>query len=99
MRYQPLDWAYNCTRSYSPFRHSLMNTMTPAVPKVAIIGSGISGLAALWALRIKPSHEVHLYESNDYLGGHTHTVAFKHRAESTMVDTGFIVLNTATYRS
>lgn len=75
-----------------------MNTMAPPTFKVAIIGSGVSGLAALWALRNKPSHEVHLYESNGYLGGHTHTIAFKHGTESTMVDTGFIVLNTATYR-
>lgn len=73
--------------------------MTPSIPRVAIVGSGVSGLAALWALHRKVSHEIHLYESNDYLGGHTHTVAFKHGAESTMVDTGFIVLNTAMYRS
>lgn len=73
--------------------------MTPSISRVAIVGSGVSGLAALWALRRKGSHEVHLYESNDYLGGHTHTVAFKHGGESTMIDTGFIVLNTATYRS
>lgn len=72
--------------------------MAPPQPKVAIIGSGVSGLAALWALRNKSSHEVYLYESNDYLGGHTHTVPFKHGSKSTMVDTGFIVLNAATYR-
>lgn len=73
--------------------------MAPQTPKIAIVGSGVSGLAALWALHNKPHHEVHLYESNDYLGGHTHTVLFKHGSEITTVDTGFIVLNAATYRS
>jgi predicted NAD/FAD-binding protein len=65
--------------------------------KVAIIGSGCSGIAALWALN-RTHHDVYLYESADRLGGHTNTVEFKHGKYKTMVDTGFIVLNTATYR-
>ncbi|KAH0614597.1 uncharacterized protein H6S33_000233 [Morchella sextelata] len=72
----------------------------PVLPKVAIIGSGVSGLAALWALTHDPSkrtHEVHLFEAADYLGGHTHTVNYKHGSEVIAVDTGFIVLNAATY--
>ena len=65
--------------------------------KVAIIGSGCSGLAALWALK-STDHDVHLYEAEDRLGGHTNTVQFRHGEKSINVDTGFIVLNSATYR-
>jgi predicted NAD/FAD-binding protein len=41
---------------------------------------------------------VYIYEAADRLGGHTNTVPFKHGKFQTQVDTGFIVLNTATYR-
>lgn len=65
--------------------------------KVAIIGSGCTGIGALWALK-STGHEVHLYELADRLGGHTNTVPFQHGEERVTVDAGFIVLNTATYR-
>lgn len=65
--------------------------------KVAIIGSGCSGIAALWALK-GTSHDVYLYESDGRLGGHSNTVKWKAGKYSVGVDTGFIVLNTATYR-
>ncbi|KAL8807593.1 MAG: hypothetical protein Q9182_000577 [Xanthomendoza sp. 2 TL-2023] len=64
--------------------------------KVAVVGSGCSGLAALWALK-STDHEVHLYEADERLGGHTNTVDFTYRGNTTKVDTGFIVMNTATY--
>ncbi|EUC27218.1 hypothetical protein COCCADRAFT_10132 [Bipolaris zeicola 26-R-13] len=64
--------------------------------RIAIVGSGISGLSALFALR-DTQHEVHLFEKEERLGGHTNTVMWKHNGKSTPVDTGFIVLNTATY--
>ncbi len=64
---------------------------------VAIVGSGCSGIGALWALK-STNHEVHLYEADDRLGGHTNTVDFKHGDKTTRVDTGFIVMNTTTYR-
>ena len=66
--------------------------------KVAIVGSGCSGVGALWALKSSTDHEVHLYEAGDRIGGHTNTVQFRHQGKKVMVDTGFIVLNTATYR-
>ncbi|ORY07715.1 FAD/NAD(P)-binding domain-containing protein [Basidiobolus meristosporus CBS 931.73] len=44
--------------------------------RVAIIGSGISGLGAAWALSEHSNHEVTLYEKDDYVGGHTHTVDY-----------------------
>ncbi|TKA47843.1 hypothetical protein B0A49_11795, partial [Cryomyces minteri] len=64
--------------------------------RVAIVGSGVSGLGALWALKNTP-HEIHLYEVADRLGGHTNTAKFELNGKSTNVDTGFIVLNSATY--
>ncbi|TVY31100.1 hypothetical protein LHYA1_G000090 [Lachnellula hyalina] len=75
-----------------------MVPLTPQFPrkKVAIIGSGCSGIGALWALN-RTHHDVYLYEAADRLGGHTNTVEFKHGNSKTLVDTGFIVLNTATY--
>ncbi|KAL6703589.1 hypothetical protein ACN47E_009534 [Coniothyrium glycines] len=64
--------------------------------RIAIVGSGISGLSTLWALR-NSNHEIHLFEKEDRLGGHTNTVNWSHNGSTTPVDTGFIVLNTATY--
>jgi predicted NAD/FAD-binding protein len=66
--------------------------------KVAIVGSGCSGIAALWALN-RTYHDVHLYEAADRLGGHTNTVQWNVGKYKTSVDTGFIVLNSATYRT
>ncbi len=65
--------------------------------KVAIVGGGCSGIAALWALK-NTDHDVYLYEAADRLGGHTNTVEWRYGERTTNVDTGFIVLNTATYR-
>jgi len=64
--------------------------------RIAIVGSGVSGLSALWSLR-NTDHEIHLFEKADRLGGHTNTVTWTHNGRDTPVDTGFIVLNTATY--
>ena len=65
--------------------------------RVAVVGSGCSGIGALWALK-STGHEVHLYEAENRLGGHTNTVKYQHDGHETNVDTGFIVMNTATYR-
>ena len=66
--------------------------------KVAIVGSGSAGIAALWALNRSP-HDVHLYDAADRLGGHTNTVEFVKGKYKALVDTGFIVMNTETYRA
>jgi predicted NAD/FAD-binding protein len=73
--------------------------LTSPVPrkKVAIIGSGCAGIGALWALN-RTHHDVYIYEAADRLGGHANTVEFKNGKYKSAVDTGFIVLNTATYR-
>ncbi len=63
--------------------------------RIAIIGSGISGLAAGWYLSRK--HEVSLFEKDSRLGGHTNTVMMENGGDPIPVDTGFIVHNNRTY--
>lgn len=63
--------------------------------KIAIIGSGISGLTCAYLLR--DQHDVTLFEANDYLGGHTHTHKIQVDQQDVTVDTGFIVYNDRTY--
>lgn len=67
--------------------------------KVAIVGSGISGLAAAHALQGRA--DVTLFEAGSYFGGHTHTVDVTLPTPQGMVtqgvDTGFLVLNERTY--
>ena len=64
--------------------------------KVAIIGSGISGLAATYALH-RAGHDITLYEKNDYLGGHSRTIDIDEKGQKIPVDTGFIVFNYRNY--
>ena len=63
--------------------------------KIAVIGSGISGLVA--AYRFGKRHEVTLFESEPRLGGHAHTVQAVVGGVTYAVDTGFIVYNESTY--
>lgn len=63
--------------------------------KIAIIGSGISGLTSAYLLSKK--HQVTLFEKNDSLGGHTATVEVEHQEDRLNIDTGFIVFNDKTY--
>ena len=67
--------------------------------KVAIVGSGISGLAVAHRLRAKA--DITLFEAGDYFGGHTHTVDLTlpgpDGAVTHGVDTGFLVFNERTY--
>jgi len=63
--------------------------------RVAVIGSGIAGLASAWLLSRK--HDVTLFEANDYPGGHTHTHEVRLGGRDYTVDTGFIVHNRAHY--
>lgn len=69
--------------------------MTSTRKRIAIIGSGISGLASAYFLRHQ--HDVVLFEANDYLGGHTHTVDVTLEGRTHGVDTGFLVYNDHTY--
>ncbi len=63
--------------------------------KIAIIGAGISGMAAAYILSQK--HEVSLFEKEPRLGGHTHTHDIETSRGILKIDTGFIVHNDRTY--
>jgi len=64
--------------------------------RVAIVGSGCAGLGAAWALQ-NSEYDVHIFEKSDRLGGHTNTQNWEYGEQIVPVDTGFIVMNTATY--
>lgn len=63
---------------------------------IGVIGGGVAGIVAAYLLEKK--HNVTLFDKNDYLGGHTHTIEIADGPDAGLaVDTGFIVLNDATY--
>ena len=62
---------------------------------VAVIGGGIAGLGAAWAL--SGEHRVTVYEADGRLGGHANTVEVDDPLGGVPVDTGFIVYNEANY--
>jgi len=64
--------------------------------RIAVIGSGIAGLASAWWLS-QQRHEVVLFEANDYLGGHTHTHTVEQAGREYRIDSGFIVFNPEHY--
>lgn len=63
--------------------------------KIAIIGSGISGLVAAHGLY--QTHDITVFEAADYIGGHTNTIEVSSHGKTYAVDTGFIVFNDWTY--
>ena len=63
--------------------------------KIAIIGSGISGLYTAW--KLSKLHDVTVFEKNNYFGGHTDTHQLKIDGEQVAVDSGFIVFNQHNY--
>lgn len=63
--------------------------------KIAIIGSGISGLTAAYYLQ--KNHAITVFEAQDKVGGHTDTHDIELAGKSWQVDTGFIVFNDWTY--
>ncbi|MDN3454149.1 MULTISPECIES: FAD-dependent oxidoreductase [unclassified Psychrobacter] len=72
--------------------------------RIAIIGSGVSGLTC--AHYLSAQHEVTVFEANDYIGGHVNTIdvtlqdgkkAKTGNVETSAIDTGFIVFNERTY--
>lgn len=75
-----------------------------AQKRIAIIGSGVSGLTC--AHYLGTQHDVTVFEANDYIGGHVNTIdvalqdgkkAKSSNIESSAIDTGFIVFNERTY--
>ncbi|GIU43745.1 NAD(P)/FAD-dependent oxidoreductase [Shewanella colwelliana] len=63
--------------------------------KIAVIGSGISGLTCAYLL--DKQYAVTVFEKNHYVGGHTATVDVHHQGKDYAIDTGFIVFNDRTY--
>src|SRR5690242_11173101 len=78
--------------SIDPERLRRSNT---SVVRIAIIGTGISGLTAAHLLH--PEHEIVVYEAGDHVGGHANTVRVDTEDATWQVDTGFIVLNDRNY--
>ena len=63
--------------------------------KIAIIGSGISGLSAAYLLQ--QQHDIHIFEADSRIGGHTATKLISIYEREYQIDTGFIVYNDRTY--
>ena len=63
--------------------------------RIAVVGTGISGLGAAWLLA--PKHDVRVFEREPRIGGHTHTHRVSGARGAVAVDSGFIVYNETTY--
>lgn len=63
--------------------------------RLAIVGTGISGLVAAHLLARR--HDVTVFEAGDHVGGHTNTIDVEHDGRTWAIDTGFIVFNDRTY--
>jgi len=63
--------------------------------KIAVVGSGISGLTCAYLLN--KEHDISVFEAGNYIGGHTATKQIKHAGKTWKIDTGFIVFNDRTY--
>jgi predicted NAD/FAD-binding protein len=63
--------------------------------RIAVVGTGIAGMVAAYLL--SDEHELVVFESEDYVGGHTHTIDVALNGQTYAVDTGFIVFNEKTY--
>lgn len=92
------------TVSHEASSLSKQTTNAQAKKRIAIIGSGISGLTC--AHYLVAQHEVTVFEANDYIGGHVNTIdvalqdgkkAKSSNVENSAIDTGFIVFNERTY--
>ena len=66
--------------------------------RIAVIGTGISGMLAAAELH-RAGHEIAVYEAGDYVGGHTNTITVEEPGGPVDVDTGFIVFNDRNYPS
>lgn len=93
---QPLEWLQ---RTIMPIRGTPVNPDgTPT--RVAIIGSGASGLSCAWTLNQTEGFDFHVFEASDKVGGHAYTIPFKTgpKEEITVpVDMGFIFGNYRSY--
>jgi len=72
-----------------------MLARTPLRKKIAVVGTGISGLSAAWLLSER--HDVTVFERGTRAGGHSNTVLIEDNGSRVPIDTGFIVYNEKTY--
>lgn len=73
-----------------------MSEKSVSKQKLAVIGGGVAGIVSAYMLQNK--YRVTLFDQNDYLGGHTNSIEITRGPDAGLaVDTGFIVLNDATY--
>ena len=72
-----------------------LSTRTIRRMRVAVIGAGISGLAA--GYRLDPAADVVLYDAEPRAGGHAHTVLIREDGRDIPLDSGFLVFNERTY--
>ncbi len=63
--------------------------------RIAVVGTGVSGLVSAYLLQRE--HDIAVFEANDYVGGHTHTIDVELDGRTVAVDTGFIVYNDKNY--
>jgi predicted NAD/FAD-binding protein len=56
--------------------------------RIAIVGGGVAGVSAFWSLNKYSSHEVHLFEASERLGGRIQTLPVEHRGLEAIVGTG-----------
>jgi uncharacterized protein len=78
------------------YRQLLPEVRVGALPRIAVVGSGIAGLGAAHRL-MRRGFAVTLFEANGHLGGHSHTVDVALDGIRAPVDTGFLVYNKRTY--
>jgi predicted NAD/FAD-binding protein len=89
--YEPSRLDNTHTRRFQPKRRGAREDRQ----KIAVVGTGISGLSAAWLL--DKDHDVTVYEKNHYVGGHSNTADIEVGGREIAVDTGFIVYNPLNY--
>ena len=72
-----------------------MDPENKIVPRIAVVGTGVSGLSCAWGLR--DIADLTLFDSEKRPGGHTNTVTVEEEGREIPIDTGFIVFNKVTY--
>lgn len=72
-----------------------MDPENKSVPRIAVVGTGVSGLSCAWGLR--DIADLTLFDSEKRPGGHTNTVTVEEEGREIPIDTGFIVFNKVTY--
>jgi predicted NAD/FAD-binding protein len=76
---------------------SMMKGAPAGKRRIAVIGTGISGMATAWYLTQQGGVDLQVYEAAPRLGGHTATIMLQQDGEQLAIDTGFIVFNDRTY--